>query len=330
MFCVWCIIFYGDLMKTFIISQNDASQRLDKFLTKACPMLPQSAMYKYIRKKRIKINGKRAEISSKLEIGDRIDLYINDDFFGTKTDSFSLCDIEPNLDIVYEDNNILIVNKPFGMVVHENEGEKKNTLINHIKAYLIRSEKYDPKVENSFAPALCNRIDRNTAGLVIAAKNAEALRIINEKIKNHEIKKTYLCITTGIPKPAEGKIENYIWKDSSKNRVYIKKEKTQGAKPAVTLYKTLEAKDGLALLQVELITGRTHQIRAHMAHIGCPLLGDGKYGKNEVNRRFKATHQALCAYSLRFSDDKATILSYLSGKCIELKNATEIIGWAKK
>ena len=179
-------------MKTFIISQNDASQRLDKFLTKACPALPQSAMYKYIRKKRIKINGKRAEISSRLEIGDRIDLYINDDFFAEKPQGFSLGDIEPNLDIAYEDDNILIANKPFGMVVHEDEGEKKNTLINHIKAYLIRSGEYDPKAENSFAPALCNRIDRNTAGLVIAAKNAEALRIINEKIKNREIKKTYL------------------------------------------------------------------------------------------------------------------------------------------
>lgn len=316
-------------MKTFIISQNDASQRLDKFLTKACPALPQSAMYKYIRKKRIKINGKRADISSKLEIGDRIDLYINDDFFAQKPQGFSLGDIEPNLDIAYEDANILIANKPFGMVVHEDEGEKKNTLINHIKAYLIRSGEYDPKAENSFAPALCNRIDRNTAGLVIAAKNAEALRIINEKIKNREIKKTYLCITAGVPKPDVGKIENYIWKDSSKNRVYIKKEKTQGAKSAVTLYKTLETKGGLALLQVDLITGRTHQIRAHMAHIGCPLLGDGKYGKNEINRRFKAAHQALCAYRLEFSEDNTTALSYLSGKCVELKNAKEIIGWAE-
>lgn len=314
-------------MKTFIISQNDAGQRLDKFLTKACPSLPKSAMYKCIRKKSIKLNGKRAEISSKLCVGDQIDLYINDDFFVDKKESFKLSEIDIKLDIAYEDENIIVVNKPFGTVVHEDNTESKNTLINHIKAYLIKKKEYDPKSENSFVPALCNRIDRNTAGLVIAAKNAESLRIINQKIKDKEIKKSYLCITCGVPNPKSGRIENYIWKDSSKNRVFIKNTMIPGAKSAITLYNTLEIHGGFSLVNVDLVTGRTHQIRAHMAHIGCPLLGDGKYGKNEINRKMHASHQALCAYKLCFDFKDESLLSYLSGKTVELKNAEDIIKW---
>lgn len=314
-------------MKKFTVGQNDAAQRLDKFIQKACPSLPKSAMYKYIRKKRIKLNGKRAEISAVLTYGDVVELYINDDFFTEKNSSFA--DILPKLNIVYEDENILIVSKPFGMVVHEDENEKKNTLINHIKAYLMQKGEYDPHKENSFAPSLCNRIDRNTAGLVISAKNAEALRIVNQKIKDKKIRKSYVCIVCGTPNPKSGKIENYIWKDSSKNRVYVKKEKTPGAKSAVTLYKTLETKNGLSLVDIDLITGRTHQIRAHMAYIGCPLLGDGKYGLNTLNRPHKATHQALCSYMLHFDADKNNLLSYLCGKTIKINNAPEIIGWDK-
>lgn len=314
-------------MKTFVISQNDAGQRLDKFLSKACPNLPKSAMYKYIRKKSIKQNGKRAEISSKLCVGDQIDLYINDDFFVDKKESFRLSEIDIKLDIAYEDENIIVVNKPFGTVVHEDNTESKNTLINHIKAYLIRKKEYNSKSENSFAPALCNRIDRNTAGLVIAAKNAESLRIINQKIKDKEIKKSYLCITCGVPNPKSGRIENYIWKDSSKNRVFVKNTMIPGAKSAITLYNTLQTRGGFSLVNVDLVTGRTHQIRAHMAHIGCPLLGDGKYGRNEINRKMHASHQALCAYKLYFDFKDESMLSYLSGKTIELKNAEDIIKW---
>ncbi len=311
-------------MKSFTINKNDADQRLDKFILKACPNLPQSVMYKYIRKKRIKLNGKRAEISARLTLGDVVEMYINDEFFEKKEELRINTDI--SLDVAYEDENILIANKPFGMVVHEDEGEKHNTLINHIKAYLEQKGEYNPKEESSFAPALCNRIDRNTAGLVIAAKTAEALRIMNEKIKTREISKSYLCIVHGKPDKKTYVLKSYMFKDSSKNTVYVYDSPKVGAKTAITSYKTLETKDGLSLIEIELITGRTHQIRAHMAHIGCPLLGDGKYGSNKLNKPYGAKHQALCSYKLTFNFDD-TPLSYLKGKTIEIKNAKDIIGW---
>lgn len=305
--------------KQILTAENPENLRIDRYIADNTSVSRTYAA-ELCEKGMVTVNGKPADKKYRPQ---------NDEIIEITLPEPECVDLVPEnipLDIVYEDNDVIVVNKPQGMVVHEDEGEKKNTLINHIKAYLIKTGEYDPKTENSFAPALCNRIDRNTAGLVIAAKNAETLRVINEKIKNREIKKTYLCITVGVPSPKAGRIENYIWKDSAKNRVYVKNEKTPGAKSAVTLYKTLEEKDGLALLQVDLITGRTHQIRAHMAHIGCPLLGDGKYGKNEINRRLKAAHQALCAYRLTF-DFNDSPLSYLSGKCVEVKDAKSIIGW---
>ena len=312
-------------MKTFIINKNDADQRLDKFLTKACPSLPKSAMYKYIRKKRIKVNGKRAEISTRLLENDKIELYINDDFFEgiPQKERNTLSDV----DVAYEDENILIANKPFGMVVHEDESGDKDTLINRIISYLIEKNEYNPDAENSFVPALCNRIDRNTAGLVIAAKNAVALRIMNEKIKEKEIEKSYLCIVHGCPGKKSGTLKSFMKKDSSKNRVFVYDVPKPDAKTAITKYSVLESKGNLSLMEISLITGRTHQIRAHMAHIGHPLLGDGKYGTNELNRPYKAKHQALCSYKLQFAFKDENALSYLNGKTVKIENALKIIGW---
>ena len=312
-------------MKTFIINKNDADQRLDKFLTKACPSLPKSAMYKYIRKKRIKINGKRAEISTRLLENDKIELYINDDFFeGIPQKERNTCS---DVAVAYEDENILIANKPFGMVVHEDESGDKDTLINRIISYLIERNEYNPDAENSFVPALCNRIDRNTAGLVIAAKNAETLRIMNEKIKEKEIEKSYLCIVHGCPGKKSGTLKSFMKKDSSKNRVFVYDVPKPDAKTAITKYRVLETKGRLSLLEIDLITGRTHQIRAHMAHIGHPLLGDGKYGTNELNRPYNAKHQALCSYKLKFAFKDKNALSYLNGKTVKIENALDIIGW---
>ena len=309
-------------MKSFEIKANDAGQRLDKFIRKGMPNLPQSLMYKYIRKKRIKVNNKRAEISTILQVGDVVDMYINDEFFDVpREDNAYLTVAAPKLNIVYEDDNLLLVDKRPGLSVHADETEKVNTLINHIQAYLYQKREWNPKWENAFAPALCNRIDRNTGGIVIAAKNAEALRIINEKIRAHELEKSYLCITVGCPKRPEGKIEGFLLKDEAKKEVRFFHKPVPGGKTAVTLYKTLESRNGLSLVECRLLTGRTHQIRVSMAEIGCPLLGDGKYGKGNVNRRYHETRQALYSYKLRFDfPTDAGTLNYLKGKEFTVEN----------
>ncbi len=306
-------------MKEFTITQNDAGQRLDRFLSKAVPLLPESLMQKYIRLKRIKLGGKRVERNTRLNVGDVLQLYINDEFFETpKAENAYLTVSAPKLNIVYEDENILLVDKKPGLAVHPHDGaEYGKTLIDHIQAYLYAKREWRPREENSFTPALCNRIDRNTGGIVIAAKNAEALRILNQKIKDREIDKRYLCIVHGTPKPPEGRLEGYLFKDAKENRVYITKKPQPGAKTAVTFYRTLQSKNGLSLVECELLTGRTHQIRAQMAAAGWPLLGDGKYGK--LDKRYDRKYQALYSYKLRFAfTTEAGILEYLNGKSFEV------------
>ena len=309
-------------MREFTIGKNDAGQRLDRFVAKNLPLLPPALLQKYIRLKRIKVNGKGSKRDVRLETGDILQLYINDEFFDKPNEeNLFLTVFKPQLNIVYEDENLLLVDKRPGMSVHADDTEKVNTLINHIQAYLYQKREWNPKWENAFAPALCNRIDRNTGGIVIAAKNAEALRIINEKIRAHELEKSYLCITVGRPKRPEGKIEGFLLKDEVKKEVRFFHKPVPGGKTAITLYKTLESRNGLSLVECCLLTGRTHQIRVSMAEIGCPLLGDGKYGKGDVNRRYHETRQALYSYKLRFDfPTDAGALNYLKGREFTVEN----------
>ena len=309
-------------MRELTIGKNDAGQRVDRFVSKALPLLPPALLQKYIRLKRIKVNGGRAQRDQRLREGDVLQLYINDEFFDKpREDNLFLTLFRPSLDIVYEDENLMLLNKRPGLVVHADETEKVNTLINHIQAYLYQKKEWNPKWENAFAPALCNRIDRNTGGIVIAAKNAETLRIINEKIKNHEVEKSYLCITVGRPKPVEGKIAGFLLKDEKKKQVAVYHRPVPGGKTAVTRYRTMETRGELSLLEVELLTGRTHQIRATMADLGCPLLGDGKYGDGQVNRRYGETRQALYSYRLTFDfPTDAGLLNYLRGRSFQVES----------
>ena len=309
-------------MREFTIGKNDAGQRLDRFVAKNLPLLPPALLQKYIRLKRIKVNGKGSKRDVRLETGDILQLYINDEFFDKPNEeNLFLTVFKPQLNIVYEDENLLLVDKRPGMSVHADETEKVNTLINHIQAYLYQKREWNPKWENAFAPALCNRIDRNTGGIVIAAKNAETLRIINEKIRAHELEKSYLCITVGRPKQSEGKIEGFLLKNEAKKEVRFFHKPVPGGKTAVTLYRTLESRGGLSLVECRLLTGRTHQIRVSMAEIGCPLLGDGKYGKGDVNRRYHETRQALYSYKLRFDfPTDAGLLNYLKGQEFTVEN----------
>ena len=307
-------------MKEFTIGKNDAGQRLDRFLAKAVPLLPASLAQKYIRIKRIKCNGGRAERDTRLQEGDLLQLYINDEFFEKpREDNAYLTVASPKLNIVYEDAHILLVDKRPGIAVHPHDGaEYGRTLIDHILSYLYQKKEWTPRGENAFTPALCNRIDRNTGGIVIAAKTAEALRVMNQKIKDRELDKRYLAIVEGTPKPAEGSLKGYLFKDAKKNRVFVTNTPQPGSKSCQTNYKVLTTRQGLSLVECELITGRTHQIRAQFAHAGHPLLGDGKYGK--LDKRFDRTYQALYSYKLTFCfTTDAGELAYLNGKSFRVE-----------
>ena len=288
-------------MKEFTITKNDAGQRLDRWLAKAVPLLPAPLAQKYIRLKRVKVNGKGSKRDVRLAEGDLLQLYINDEFFEAPSrENAFLSVFKPQLDIVYEDENLLLLNKRPGLVVHPDDKEQVNTLLTHLQAYLYQKREWSPYWENSFAPALCNRIDRNTAGLVIAAKNAEALRVMNQKLRDRELEKRYLCIVHGAMQPPSGTLSGFLLKDGDKAQVKVFRRPVPGGKTAVTRYRTLCVKNGLSLIECELVTGRTHQIRAQFAGAGHPLLGDGKYGRERDGKRYGRDYQALCSYQLEF------------------------------
>lgn len=308
-------------MQKITINKNDAGQRIDKYLTKSFKNLPTSLMYKYIRKKRIKLNGKRCEISSRLSEGDIIELYINDEFFEKSEKQYDFLKAPNKIDILYEDSNILLLDKKPGLIVHPDENYHFDSLISRVTHYLYDKHEFNPEKENSFAPALVNRIDRNTGGIVIAAKNAESLRILNQKMKNRELKKIYLCIVHGTLKNKAGVLSAYLDKNEKQNRVYISSNKKEGLKHIKTKYKVLKEYGKFSLVEVELLTGRTHQIRAHFAFIGHPLLGDGKYGTNELNKGTGFKYQALYSYKLIFNfTTPAGLLEYLNRKEITAPN----------
>lgn len=308
-------------MKKVIIKENDSSQRLDKFLLKAFPHLPKSLMYKAIRKKDIKLNGKRCEISTMLDTGDELLIYLNDDVLAKKETSFEFLNSKGDINVVYEDDNLLIIDKAPGILVHDDKDNHGNTLIDMIKHYLYKKGEYNPKSELSFSPALINRIDRNTGGLVMAAKNAETLRIMNQKLKDHEIEKYYLCVVIGKLSKKTGRLESNMSKDKEKNIVSLDKNENTKSKIAITEYKVLEEKSSFSLLEIKLITGRSHQIRAQFAEISHPLLGDPKYGNMEINRNMQISYQALYSYKLKFSFiSDAGKLDYLNKMEFSAKN----------
>jgi len=315
-------------MREFVVGKNDAGQRLDRFLAKAAPLLPASLAQKYVRIKRIKVDGKRAQRDQRLDEGSVVQCYVNDEFFDApERDNLYLTIASPKLNIVYEDENILLLDKPAGQLCHAGDGDGGVTLLDHMLAYLYQSRQWRPREENAFTPALCNRIDRNTGGIVIAAKNAEALRILNDKIRDREVAKFYLCVCVGRPEPPKGRLECFLRKDEKDNRVRVYHHPVPDGRSAVTLYDTLATRGELSLVEIELLTGRTHQIRASFADIEHPLLGDGKYGNGALNRRYGETGQLLYSYRLRFDfPTDAGLLQYLKGR----QFAVESVPFRKK
>lgn len=306
-------------MKSYTVTQNDADQRLDKFVLKVAGNLSPSLMYKYLRKKAIKINGKRAEGSTRLRVGDVVELYINDEFFTEKSADFRAIGYRPALSVVYEDENLLLVDKKPGVPVHADTHGSRDTLINHVLLYLYEKGEYDPEKEHSFTPALCNRLDQNTGGIVIVAKNAAAGRALYEIVKYRQVEKRYLTLVLGSLPRKNATLKAYLKKDAKENLVRVADQPREGYKEIVTRYHVVKEGKGLSLLEVELVTGRTHQIRAHLAHVGHPVAGDLKYGTAAANKGLPFKHQALYAYSLEFKLPEEHFLSYLNGKVFKVK-----------
>lgn len=307
-------------MKSYTINSNDANKRVDKFLMRAVPNLPKTLMFKFIRLKKIKLNRKRCQPNDMLSEGDVLELYINDEFFDDKKDT-NFLSAKSSVNVVYEDDNIILLEKEAGLLCHSGNNNEKDTLVDRLKNYLYKKGKYNPEKENSFSPSLCNRIDRNTTGIVIGAKNAETLRVINEKIKENEIKKYYLCLVYGkMPKKSDT-ITCFIKKDNKTNTVKVTKNFVEGSKKAITKYKVLKQGNKTSLLEIELLTGRTHQIRATMDYLGNSLVGETKYISSAPRIKINYKYQALVSYKVgfNFSDDE-NILSYLKGKEFKLKN----------
>ena len=308
-------------MKEIIVGKNDVNRRLDSFLIAYMKQIPKSLICKLIRKKRIKINNKKSSINYRLCEGDIISFHVRDEILNSKS-SMSFLNVNPELDVVYEDENVLIVNKPSGLICHPDANQKIDCLINRIKKYLFEKNEYNFNAENIFAPALVNRIDRNTQGLVISAKNAESLKILNEKLKNREIKKYYKCLVYGRPPRDENILVAFLTKNSENNEVSVSKFETPNSRLIKTKYKLLKFKDNKSLLEVELLTGRCHQIRAHLAFIGNPILGDRKYGKSNDS---KIKHQLLVSYKIKFKfESPAGILDYLNEKEMKIEPQIKI------
>ncbi len=303
-------------MRELVVKKNDANQRLDKFLLKKFKTMPKKMAYMYIRKKCVKVNGKKATPEVMLKENDLLTFYIKDEFFDNiQEENYEFLKAPNNLKIIYEDENIILLDKKPGVIVHQDKSYHFDCLLLRLQHYLYDNGEYNPKEENCFAPALVNRIDRNTGGIVIGAKNAESLRILNQKMKDRELHKFYLCLLINKPKKDNAILSDYLIKNEKTNKVTVLRNEKQGAKKILTKYSVLETNNNLTLCEVELLTGRTHQIRAHMSSIGCPILGDNKYGNKKLNQKYSLSKQCLYSYKLAFDfTTDSGILSYLDKK----------------
>lgn len=303
-------------MKEVNITGKEENQRLDKFLLKYFNNAPKSFVYKMLRKKRIKFNGKKAEGNEIIKNGDKLQIYIAPETMDSLMSEKEVVKAQRHFGIVYEDENILVVSKPAGLLSHPESSADKNTLTDQILYYLYEKGEYDMSKESSFTPAICNRLDRNTGGIVIAGKNLASVQAVNKAIAQRKIKKYYITMVRG-EFTEEKELFGYHVKDELTNTVKVLKKETPGAKKIFTKVKPLAVKDNFSLLEIDLITGKSHQIRAHLKSMGYPVIGDRKYGEMRVNTRFKdkygLNNQFLFAYKIAWHEEEG-IMAYLNGK----------------
>ena len=308
-------------MKTIVIDSTWDGRRLTRFLQKTLPAAPMGQIAKFLRLGRVKVEGKKGREDTVLAIGQQVELFVEDEWFTApeREDPF-YAKIRPKLTILYEDEHVMLLDKRPGLICHPDEGEKVHTLLTYAQAYLYQKGEWKPG--KGFAPALCNRIDRFTGGVVILAKDAEALRIMDEKIRGHEVEKYYLCAVHGKMKYPEGTLRHFLSKKPEQKKVSVSNRNEPGSKECITYYRAVDEVNGLTLCECLLGTGRTHQIRAQFAHIGHPLLGDNQYGKAQLNEKYgRVSGQALCAYRLIFAfETDAGCLSGLNGLCVQVRD----------
>ncbi len=308
-------------MKEIIIHKNENEQRLDRFLQKYLDKAPRSFIFKMIRKKNIKVNDKRAQPETMIYEGDRVQLYLADETIAKFIEEKKPVKSKLIPSIVYEDDNILLINKEIGILSHGAGGDFEENIVDSMITYLIEKGDYVPRIEITFTPSICNRLDRNTSGIIIGAKNYDALKGINEAIKNTYVKKFYKTIVKGkVDKEIEAR--GYLSKDENRNMVKVSQDDMDGSKEISTNIRPLKYFNGYSLLEIDLITGRTHQIRGHLSSLGYPIIGDRKYGDKNTNIIFKDKYgldnQWLHGYKVEFYglSDK---LEYLNGKSFESK-----------
>lgn len=306
-------------MREFQIRENDANQRVDKFLMKMLPTLPKSLMYKAIRNKKIKVNRKRCEISQRLLAGDTMQCFLAEEFFEPTPQEYEFLKVPHQLEILYEDEMILAAYKPIGILSQKDQKGIQDNMNDRLLHYLYDTKQYDPQRDQSFTPAFAHRLDRNTEGILLAGKSAQALRMLNEKIRTHEIKKYYLAVVEGCPNPTSGELKLYHRKQKQSNKAEVFDHEVEGSTLIHTSYQVLHRYQDKTLVEVELHTGKSHQIRVSFAHLHTPLLADVKYGAKKTT---SYSHQALCAYKISFAfQGESGCLAYLKDKELVLENS---------
>ena len=308
-------------MKSITIDKSWDGRKLVRFLQKSMPSASMGQICKFLRLGRVKVSGKKGTEETVLEENAVVDMYVEDEYFAEveREDPF-YSRIRPKLTILYEDEHVMLLDKRAGLICHPDEGEKVHTLLTYAQAYLYQKGAWNPKTD--FAPALCNRIDRFTAGIVILAKTQEALRAMDQKIRTHEVQKYYLCIVHGKMKYPDGTLRHFLLKKPEQKKVTVLRKNEPGSKEAITYYQAIDENQGLTLCECLLGTGRTHQIRAQFAAIGHPLLGDNQYGSAKKNEKYgRMNGQALCAYRLIFDfEGDAGCLRGLNGLTVQVRD----------